>query len=212
MLHLTATLLAILAGVTAAASLTQEVVTVGVHDDFFEPETVRIVAGTRVVWDARGPFLVGHTVTSAEGVFDSGLDPYLVAGDSFAFTFQEPGTYVSYCQFHGSAAGTGMFGVIVVEPAPTPSPEATATSTSTSTATVAVATVTEEPAEPNARADADTGDASEQEDDARGTPPVRGASEPDDGNSLNLGLVALLIAGALLLAAGVGAFWRRHRR
>ncbi len=207
MLHLTAALLAILAGVTTVASSTQEVVTVGVHDDFFEPETVRIVAGTRVVWDARGPFRVGHTVTSAEGVFDSGLDPFLVAGDSFAFTFEEPGTYVYYCQLHGSAVGTGMSGVVVVEQARPPTPEATATSTSTSTATV-----TEEPAEPTARADPDTGDASEQDDDARAAPAVRGESEPDDGNFLSLSLVALLVAGTLLLAAGVGAFWRRHRR
>jgi plastocyanin len=62
------------------------------------------------VWNHTGT--LPHTVTAVDGSFDSGT---LQAGDTFEWTFDEPGRHEYYCQFHGSQNGTGMFGVILVE-------------------------------------------------------------------------------------------------
>jgi plastocyanin len=93
---------------------------VEVGDSFFQPKTVTVAVGDTVVWKVEGSF--GHTVTSDTGVFDSGQNP-LRQGDTFSFTFNEPGTYPYYCRFHGGPGGVGMSGTIVVEAAgqqPTP--------------------------------------------------------------------------------------------
>lgn len=51
---------------------------------------------------------VTHTWTSDDGVFDSGeLSP----GDTFEFTFQEPGEYTFFCSIHPAS----MTGSITVE-------------------------------------------------------------------------------------------------
>ena len=73
MLHLTAALLAILAGVTTVASSTQEVVTVGVHDDFFEPETVRIVAGVSSTGGCNSVLEFSGWGHEAEGLTGAGV-------------------------------------------------------------------------------------------------------------------------------------------
>ncbi len=44
-----------------------------------------------------------HTWTSRDGAFDSGT---LGAGDTFEFTFTEPGDYDFFCQIHPSMTGT----------------------------------------------------------------------------------------------------------
>jgi plastocyanin len=54
-----------------------------------------------VVW--KNDDAVPHTVTSSDGVFDSGIfDP----GGSFAFTFNEPGSFPYLCQLHPQMQGT----------------------------------------------------------------------------------------------------------
>ena len=68
--------------------------------------------GTTVEW-VNGEDSISHTVTSGTpgypaGVFDSGPLP---PGDSFRFTFQQPGTYEYFCGIH-----TRMRGRIVVKP------------------------------------------------------------------------------------------------
>jgi hypothetical protein len=70
---------------------------------------VTVPSGETVAWSNDGDNV--HTVTSDEGVFDSGT---LESGASFSFTFAEPGTYPYYCQVHGAAGGVGMAGTIVV--------------------------------------------------------------------------------------------------
>lgn len=76
----------------------------------FQPQTLRIKAGTTVVWTNQDNF--PHTVTSganraADGRFDSGnLGP----GKTFQSTFTEAGTFPYFCRFHG-----GMNGTIEVE-------------------------------------------------------------------------------------------------
>lgn len=89
----------------------------------FVPATVEIDAGTEVMWVNEDP--VDHTVTSGvqreqgvpgveedkpaipDGRFDENLPEQ---DDTFTFTFNEPGTYVYYCDVHA-----GMTGEVRVE-------------------------------------------------------------------------------------------------
>jgi len=64
-----------------------------------------VAAGTTVV--VRNDDSAQHTWTSVDDVFDSGV---LAGGDTFSFTFDEPGEYAFFCEFHPSMTGT-----IVVE-------------------------------------------------------------------------------------------------
>ena len=75
----------------------------------FAPGEITIAAGTTVIWrhDSTAP----HTVTADEGHFRSDT---LNNGDEFSFTFEEPGSYPYYCEFHGAPEGTGMSGVVTV--------------------------------------------------------------------------------------------------
>ena len=74
----------------------------------FKPSELDVPAGTTVTWTQKDPG--AHTVTSgvvepgAAGVttrpdstFDSGE---IASGKSFAFTFDEPGTYPYFCALH----------------------------------------------------------------------------------------------------------------
>lgn len=88
--------------------------------------TTTVNVGDTVTWTVSAGF---HTVTQCDanhencggdGFFDSGQ---LEQGQSFSFTFNNPGSYVYYCAFHPSQ----MEGVVqVVAPTPTPSPAPTA--------------------------------------------------------------------------------------
>lgn len=96
----------------AAADDYQEV---AAADDFFDGPIVRVAVGTEVEWTntGRNP----HTVTADDGSFDSGdMQP----GDTFEFTFDEPGVYPYYCIYHGAPGGVGMAGIIVVGDVPLP--------------------------------------------------------------------------------------------
>jgi hypothetical protein len=53
-----------------------------------------------------------HTITADDGSFDSGL---INPGDTFAQTFDAPGTYLCYCQIHGAPGGIGIAGVVLVD-------------------------------------------------------------------------------------------------
>jgi plastocyanin len=84
-----------------------------------------------VVWAHKGQRK--HTVTADDGAFNSGT---LEAGGSFKQTFDKPGTYAYFCEFHGGAGGGGMAGVIKVgdggapaAAAPTSAPPAPPTAT-----------------------------------------------------------------------------------
>ncbi len=78
----------------------------------FEPDDLAVRPGTTVTWvnqDDRD-----HTVTADEGAWDSGLIP---PGESFAYTFEQPGIYLYHCALHGGPGGEGMAGSISVVPA-----------------------------------------------------------------------------------------------
>lgn len=82
----------------------------------FGTNPLMITAGQTVTWTNNDS--VTHTVTSDDGVFDSGLLP---PGMSFSHTFNVPGTFNYHCNIH-----TTMTGSIEVSSAasPTPSPSA----------------------------------------------------------------------------------------
>ncbi len=93
------------------SEMSAETFEVGIEDSRFTPGEVTINVGDTVVWTSSASF--NHTVTSDDGTFSSGT---LSGGNSFDFTFTEPGTYAYYCDFHGGPGGTGMSGVITVNP------------------------------------------------------------------------------------------------
>lgn len=69
--------------------------TVNVYDDFFDPPTFTVRAGTRITFTNLGYH--DHSATSDKGAFDSGT---LTPGQSFSFTFQEKGEFDFHCKFH----------------------------------------------------------------------------------------------------------------
>ena len=91
---------------------------VNVVDTKFTPPSIKIKKGTTVTWQFKGN--VSHTVTSVPGTgpiqptttsgtpaatihFDSGGR---TKGQTFAFTFDEPGTYNYFCTIHHVMEGT----------------------------------------------------------------------------------------------------------
>lgn len=87
----------------------QTTVTVSIDDFIFETTYLEIKKGTKVTWVNNGN--IGHTVTSDEGSPKSGLNSALLSnGDSYEFTFDEPGLYEYLCTPHP----TQMRGVITV--------------------------------------------------------------------------------------------------
>ncbi len=64
--------------------------------------TITVAAGSEVVWTNLDS--AGHTVFAREGAFDSGAT--LERGQSFSFTFHQPGHYEFYCTIHPSMTGT----------------------------------------------------------------------------------------------------------
>lgn len=83
-----------------AAAAANEIV---IDDYSFGPAQLSVTAGTKVVWTNDDPD--PHTVTSEADpkVFKS---PPLDTGDSFAFTFDKPGTYRYFCTIHPRMRGT----------------------------------------------------------------------------------------------------------
>jgi plastocyanin len=72
----------------------------------FSPPTITVAAGTIVTWTNNDTMM--HTVTSDNGVFDSGsLNPpgVYTPGGKFSFTFAPPGTYNYHCMFHATMTG-----------------------------------------------------------------------------------------------------------
>lgn len=86
-----------------------EEVVVEVVDSSYEPAEIEVSPGTTVVWRQTGN--LKHTVTADDGTFESGD---MGSGDTFKYTFEEPGTYPYYCVYHGDKGGVGMSGVVTV--------------------------------------------------------------------------------------------------
>jgi len=76
----------------------------------FDEAAMTVAVGTTVTWTNEDG--APHTVTADDGAFDSGN---MDSGDVFSFTFEEPGTYAYFCEYHGGAGGQGMAGTITVQ-------------------------------------------------------------------------------------------------
>jgi len=83
------------APVIAPPSVSGEGVEVEIEDFAYVPGTVTIKVGTTVTWTNKDN--VGHTATSDDGVFDSGM---LSKGSSYSYTFTTAGTYGYFCTPH----------------------------------------------------------------------------------------------------------------
>lgn len=79
--------------------------TILIENYTFSPPEIRIGAGSEVVW--KNSDGVEHTVTAADGSFDSGT---LRPNDEYKRKFTKTGTYSYICDMHPS-----MTGIIVVE-------------------------------------------------------------------------------------------------
>ena len=75
-----------------------------------DPATLIVRAGTTVTW-VNNDGTVGHTTTSDTGVWGRGL---FSGGDTFSFTFDQPGIYPYLLQ--GKPHGRGIPGTIIVIP------------------------------------------------------------------------------------------------
>ncbi len=93
-------LLAIFGGATSTAAAD---VAVTINGFAFMPASITVPVGTRVVWTNQQP-QVPHTVTSdTAGIFDSGT---FQTGATFAFTFNQAGTFAYHCNIHPNMHGT----------------------------------------------------------------------------------------------------------
>ena len=81
----------------APAAAQGQNVTVYIRDFYFEPAQLQVEPGTTVTWVNEGA--APHTVTANNGAYDSGT---LQPGQSFSWTFNNPGTYGYYCAIHPS--------------------------------------------------------------------------------------------------------------
>ena len=100
-------LLMLSAFVPAAWAQGQEV-TVGMEDNFFDKADITVKPGTMVTWVQRGQY--GHTTTSYDGLWDSGLIEGGTEG-TYSYTFEELGTYEYFCKPHEEV---GMVGTVTV--------------------------------------------------------------------------------------------------
>jgi plastocyanin len=88
----------------------------------FEPETLTVAPGTTVTWTNTGHNR--HSVVSLENLFNSHpectggpLDPIadskcMQVGESFQYTFTEPGLFSYYCYIHADCDDRGCRGMV----------------------------------------------------------------------------------------------------
>ena len=77
------------------------VVYVTEKDFQFDPPTITVAAGTKVVWTNKGPTI--HTIADRAGTWGSDV---LQPGDTFSHVFTTPGTYTYHCTLHALMDGT----------------------------------------------------------------------------------------------------------
>ena len=75
----------------------------------FAPESTTVAVGTTVTWNVTTGT---HTVTFTDAAPSGGSSDSLTGPTQFVRTFDTPGIYDYFCEFHVEA---GMFGEIVVQ-------------------------------------------------------------------------------------------------
>lgn len=84
---------------------TPRVWSVSIEDFYFDPPDAAIQPGDTIMWINEGNH--PHTVTADDGSFDSGT---LQPGQSFSWTFQDPGTVTYHCSIHPFMMGSVSVG------------------------------------------------------------------------------------------------------
>lgn len=102
-------------GEPEGASIEGEDVTVDMYDNRFEYTEIKIPVGGSVNWVGAGR--QPHNAVEANGEWTTetafgSLDQY--EGDEARLTYENAGTYVFYCTYHGNAEGNGMAGTLIV--------------------------------------------------------------------------------------------------
>jgi plastocyanin len=177
-------MLVALAGVFSLGSAgtvsAQEDASVDIVDFAFDASSITIEAGSTVTWTNLGD--ATHTVTADDGTFDSGE---LAGGETFSFTFDEPGTYTYHCGIHPD-----MIAEIIVTDA------ATATGDDTDDDSADDDTADDDAADDDSADDDaadDTGD-----DDTQLPSTGAGTAAPHDAPYALLAVALVLAAGGLL--------------
>lgn len=83
---------------------------VEVGNDFFQPATIQVVAGTTVTWTWNAT-ATSHSVQSIEAPSFTSSAIMTGAGSTYSVTFNTPGTYKYDCAVHGVA----MSGTVIVQ-------------------------------------------------------------------------------------------------
>ena len=100
------------AGTGTETAIGANVTQLKVVDFGYSPGNDLVPPGTTVTWTHTGEIV--HTVTSDDGVFDSGD---LAPGETFSVTLTDPGTYWYFCRPHPFMRGR----IVVADTAPAPS-------------------------------------------------------------------------------------------
>jgi plastocyanin len=82
---------------------------VNMYDNYFDPSTITVSAGQKVIWMNKGKH--DHTVTSDTGFMNSGS---IHPGSSVTYTFTKPGIYSYKCTIH-TFMTFGMKGKVIVQ-------------------------------------------------------------------------------------------------
>jgi plastocyanin len=208
---------------------------VEVRDNFYDPVTVTVPAGSTVVWEQTE--FQPHTVTATDGSWDSHPDcgsnyeECMLYGDRYERSFPEPGTYDYFCRIHG----TSMSGTVIVteaEPSPTASPSPSPSPLPTVTVPAVTASPSPSPTAPRTSEQPSPSPSPSVEKPSSGTPSVEpsspaasaspsvtpsaserpSASESDlplgtpASDETSQGIGAWIVVLVALVAVGLGAF------
>jgi plastocyanin len=91
-----------IAASTTASSMSEVKNVVAIGNFSFQPATLTVAAGSKVVWANRDE--EPHVVVSAGAQFPS--SPALDTDDSYTAVFAMPGTYSYFCSIHPHMVGT----------------------------------------------------------------------------------------------------------
>ncbi len=84
---------------------------VDIQNGSYHPASLTVESNTTVTWTNHDP--IGHTVTSTDGLFDSGP---IEQDETFDYTFTNTGTYPYGCTLNASRQRVPMQGVVIVVP------------------------------------------------------------------------------------------------
>jgi len=174
---------------------------ISIVDQSFQPTDLTIKAGETVTWTVTKAITAPHSVTSgspgdsnAGSVFDSKFT-LVNNGDTFKFTFSNPGTYPYYCQVHP----TTMKGTITVTGSggSAPPPAASSAASAAPSATAAPAT---------------SGGPTASGAPVATTPPAPPGADREPVPASDKAIAAGILGVALVILFGSAALYRRMNR